>query len=373
MRRPRFDMRRLRALMVKEFAQISRDPSTFIIAFLLPVILLILFGYAVSLDPRRTHVALVMQDDSAEANGLAVAFARSPYFEVTPARALKPVAEVMVAGQARGIIVIPPDFGRRVKAGEMPPVQIITDGSQPNTAQFVSAYAQGVVTSWMEGRSGPSGRPAISIDQRVWFNPALESRYFLVPGSIAIVMTMVGSLLTALVVAREWERGTMEAMLATPVSMGEFIASKVVPYFVLGLGSLVGCTLLATLLFGVPLRGSVPALLLIGSAFLLPSLGLGLWISAATKNQFVASQAALFSAFLPTFLLSGFLYEISAMPWPIRMITYLVPARYLIPPLQSVFMAGDIWSLILPNVAVLLLFGGVFLLLSIHATRRSLD
>ncbi len=370
---PRFDLRRLRALTTKEFAQISRDPSTFIIAFLLPVMLLLLFGYAVSLDATRIRVALVMQDDSSEANGLAIAFAQSPYFEVTPARALKPVADAMVAGEARGIVVIPPDFGRRVKAGEMPPVQVITDGSEPNTAQFVGAYAEGVVMSWMANRAGSASRPPVSINQRVWFNPALESRHFLVPGAIAIVMTMVGSLLTALVVAREWERGTMEAMLATPVSMGEFIASKVVPYFVLGLGSLIGCTLLATLLFGVPLRGSVPALLLIGSAFLLPSLGLGLWISAATKNQFVASQAAMFAAFLPTFLLSGFLYEISAMPWPIRMITYLVPARYLIPPLQTVFMAGDIWSLILPNVAVLLAFGSGFFLLSIRATRRSLD
>lgn len=372
MMRPRFDMRRLRALMTKEFAQISRDPSTMLIAFLLPVILLLLFGYAVSLDATRTRVALVMQDDSREANGLAIAFAQSPYFEVTPARALRPVEDAMVAGEARGIIVIPPDFGRRVKAGEMPPVQVITDGSQPNTAQFVGAYAEGVVMRWMAERVGAPA-PAISINQRVWFNPALESRHFLVPGAIAIVMTMVGSLLTALVVAREWERGTMEAMLATPVRMGEFIASKVVPYFILGLGSLIGCTLMATLLFGVPLRGSLGALLLIGSAFLLPSLGLGLWISAATKNQFVASQAALFAAFLPTFLLSGFLYEISGMPWPIRMITYLVPARYLIPPLQTVFMAGDIWSLILPNVAVLLAFGTGFFLLSIRATRRSLD
>lgn len=370
---PQFSLRRARALTVKEFAQISRDPSTFIIAFLLPVILLLLFGYAISLDATRVHVALVVQDDSSEANSLAIAFARSPYFEVTPVRALKPVSEMMVAGEARGIVVIPSDFGRRIKAGKLPPLQVITDGSQPNTAQFVSAHAEGVVMRWMEGRSGPRPSPAVSINQRVWFNPALESRHFLVPGAIAIVMTMVGSLLTALVVAREWERGTMEAMLATPVRMGEFLASKVVPYFVLGLGSLIGCTLMATLLFGVPLRGSVAALLLIGSAFLFPSLGLGLWISAATKNQFVASQSALFAAFLPTFLLSGFLYEISAMPWPIRAITYLVPARYLIPPLQSVFMAGDIWSLILPNIAVMLAFGAGFFLLSIRATRRSLD
>jgi ABC-2 type transport system permease protein len=215
--------------------------------------------------------------------------------------------------------------------------------------------------------------PPIDVSTRIWYNPALQSRFFLVPGSIAVVMTMIGTLLTALVVAREWERGTMEALLATPVRMSEFIASKVVPYFLLGLVSMALCTVIAVTIFALPLRGSVFALFAIAGAFLLPSLGLGLFISSATKNQFVASQVALLSAFLPTFLLSGFIFEIASMPWPIRLITYAVPARYLIPALQTVFVAGDIWPVILPNIAIMLLFGLFFFFLCFRTTRRSLD
>lgn len=161
--------------------------------------------------------------------------------------------------------------------------------------------------------------------------------------------------------------------MATPVSMAEVIASKVAPYFLLAMAAMAVCTLIATLVFHVPFRGSIPALLAIAAAFLMPSLGLGLFISATTKNQFVASQISLFSAFLPTFLLSGFIYEIGSMPVPIQAITYLVPARYLIPALQTVFLAGDIWAVILPNIAIMLGFGVLFFFLAFHATRRSLD
>lgn len=370
----RIDRRRLAALMVKEVAQIMRDPSTFLIAFVLPIILLVLFGYAVSLDTSRTRVALVVEDASAPALGLALAYVHSPYFDARVERSVAPARNAMVEGDARAIIVIPADFGERVKRRQPPPIQIITDGSQPNTAAIVAAYAEGVRASWAAAELGAApARPPVEVSARVWYNPGLRSRYFLVPGSIAIVMTMIGTLLTALVVAREWERGTLEAMLATPISLVEFIASKVVPYFLLGLGSMALCTLIAVFAFGVPFRGSVPALLAISAAFLLPALGLGLFISAATKNQFVASQIALLSAFLPTFLLSGFLYEIASMPWPIQAITYAVPARYLIPSLLSVFLAGDIWSIILPNIAIMLGFGALFFFLAFRVTRRSLD
>lgn len=370
----RFSRRRFAALVTKEFIQIARDPSTFLIAFVLPLILLVLFGYAVSLDATRTRVALVVQDSSTAAQGLATAYARSPYFDVVPARSVAAARPAIVAGDVRGIIVIPQDFGEGMKRGHPESIQVITDGSQPNTANFVGAYAEGVRASWAAaetGRAAPA--PLVDISPRYWFNPGLRSRNFLVPGSIAIVMTMIGTLLTALVVAREWERGTMEAMMATPISMVEFVFSKVLPYFLLGLGSMVVCTLMAVFAFQVPFRGNPLTLLAISSAFLMPALGLGLFISAATKNQFVASQIALLSAFLPTFLLSGFLYEIASMPLPIRLITYLVPARYLIPPLQTVFMAGDLWGLILPDILAMLGFGAVFFYLAFRVTRRSLD
>jgi ABC-2 type transport system permease protein len=373
----RFDLRRLAALVRKESAQILRDPSTFLIAFVLPMILLFLFGYAVSLDSTRTRIGVVLQDSSAPALRLAQAYQSSGYFEVTMARSVAPLRDRMVDGDLRAIIVIPQDFGEGVKRGRAPAVQIITDGSQPNTANFAAAYGEGVRAQWAaaEGleRSPAAAEPPVSVSSRFWYNPELKSRYFLVPGSIANVMTMIGTLLTALVVAREWERGTMEAMMATPISMAEFIASKVIPYFILAQISMALCTAIGVWVFGVPFRGSVLTLFAISSAFLMPALGLGLFISAATKNQFVASQVALLSAFLPTFLLSGFIFEIGSMPWPIQALTYLVPARYLIPALQSVFLAGDQWALILPNIGIMLGFGLVFFLLSFRVTRRSLD
>jgi ABC-2 type transport system permease protein len=363
--------RRLAALVTKEGAQIVRDPSTFLIVFALPLLLLFLFGYAVSLDTSRTRIAVVLQDSSAPALSLAQSYAHSPYFDVTFTHAVAAAKPLIVDGRVRGIVVIPADFGKGVKRGHAPAVQVITDGSQPNTAGFVSAYAEGVRATWAAGETGAS--PPVSLSTRFWYNPGLRSRYFLVPGSIAIVMTMIGTLLTALVVAREWERGTMEAMMATPISMAEFIASKIIPYFLLALGSMALCTLIAVFVFGVPFRGSILALLAIASAFLMPALGLGLFISAATKNQFVASQVALIVAFLPTFLLSGFIFEIGSMPWPIQAITYAVPARYLIPSLQTVFLAGDLWRLILPDIAIMLGFGLLFFLLAFRVTRRSLD
>ncbi len=371
--------RRLLALIVKEFAQIRRDPSTFYIAFAMPLLMLFLFGYAVSLDVKKTKMALVMEDSSAPALGLAISYANSAYFDVTPLQAMAPARDLMTAQAVRGIVVIPADFGASLARGRPADIQIITDGSQPNQANFIASYAEGVRAGWMQAALGEATGaartpgPPIEVSARIWYNPALESRFFLVPGSIAVVMTMIGTLLTALVIAREWERGTMEAMLATPVRMGEFIASKVLPYFLLGLASMALCTVIAVTVFALPLRGSVFALLAIAGAFLLPSLGLGLFISAATKNQFVASQVALLSAFLPTFLLSGFIFEIAAMPWPIRLITYAVPARYLIPSLQTVFITGDVWAVILPNIAIMLGFGLFFFLLCFRATRRSLD
>lgn len=373
----RHDPRRFRAMLRKETLQAIRDPSTLLIAFVLPLILLFLFGFGVSLDTTRARVGVALQDQSAAAVSLADAYRYSRWFEVEMSPTVEPLKRDLVAGHIRGIIVIPPDFGRTLATpGRTAAVQVITDGSLPNTASFVAAYAEGVRASWQAARAGERGRAQatpIELSSRFWFNPELASRFFLVPGSIAIVMTMIGTLLTALVVAREWERGTMEAVMATPVSMAELLASKVIPYFLLGLGSMTLCTVVGIFLFGVPFRGSPLALLVIASAFLVPALGQGLFISALIRNQFVASQVALLSAFLPSLMLSGFLFEISSMPKPIQAITYLVPARYLIPPLQSVFIAGDLWWLFLTHIAVMLCFGALFFTIALRATRRRID
>lgn len=247
------------------------------------------------------------------------------------------------------------------------------DGSEPNTASFVQNYARGVVATWQRQRGeGASPAAPIAVEQRFWFNPELASRFFLVPGSIAIVMTLIGTLLTALVVAREWERGTMEAIMATPVTVPALLAGKLLPYFLLGLASMALCTGIAVLLFGVPLRGSVLALLALAVAFLCPALGQGLLISAVTKNQFVASRVALLTGFLPAFLLSGFLFEIGSMPRPIQWLTYAVPASYLVPSLQTVFLTGDVWELLARNTAAMLGIGALFFAAAARTTSKRL-
>jgi ABC-2 type transport system permease protein len=365
--------RRVVALVRKEVRQIVRDPSSILIAFVLPLILLFLFGYGVSLDATRTRIGVVIERPTPSARGLLAAFQASPSFDVRVATDLRELEGPLALGAVRGIVVIPATFDADLwKRSTSPEVPVIVDGSEPNTAALVQGYAQGVVASWAGSRAADSGRSqsASGAEARLWFNPELSSRFFLVPGCIAVVMALVGTLLTSLVVAREWERGTMEAMMATPVTALELLLGKVIPYFILALASMTLCTLVAVLVFGVPFRGSLAALYAISAAFLLPSLGQGLLISAATKNQFLASQLAILSAFLPTFLLSGFIFEIASMPKVIQWITNLVAARWLIPSLQTVFLAGDVWRLFVRDICVMTLFGAVLLMLAMRTTKK---
>lgn len=366
-------VRRVAALVAKEARQIVRDPSSILLAFVLPLVLLFLFGYGVSLDATHTRVGVVVEAPTPLARDLAASFQGSRYFDARLGNDRRVFEDALVLGRVKGIVVIPASFDAdQRRRGVASKVQIIVDGSDPNTARLVMGQAQGVVSTWAGLRRaslGAAPAPAV-VEQRFWFNPQLTSRFFLVPGSIAIVMALTGTLLTALVVAREWERGTMEALLATPVSAAELLVAKLIPYFTLAMVSMTMCVLVAVFVFDVPFRGSVGALYALSAAFLLPSLGQGLLISAATKNQFVASQLALLSAFLPTFLLSGFLFEIGSMPTAIQWITRIVPARYLIPSLQTVFLAGDVWPTFLRSILVLLGFGAVFVGLAARATRK---
>jgi ABC-2 type transport system permease protein len=369
----RLDLRRLLALVRKESLQAIRDPSTILIAFVLPMILLFLFAYAVSLDIRDVRLGVVLESDAAEAQSLAAAFGATRYFDVIPARDRREVEPGLIDGDIHGIVVIPQDFDQRLETSSRGPiVQIITDATQPNTASFVSSYAEGVVRNWLAGRGGGLQAP-VTLEPRFWFNPEIESRRFLIPGAIAIVMAMIGTLLTAMVVAREWERGTMEAVMSTPASILEILLGKLAPYFALGLVATLGCATVSVLLFDVPLRGSWLALMALSAAFLVPALGQGLLISALARNQFVAAQIALISAFLPALLLSGFLFEIDSMPAVIRALTTIVSARYFIASLQSVFLAGDVWSLFVPDILAMLGIGAVFFTITALKTRKSLD
>ncbi|MXS81281.1 MULTISPECIES: ABC transporter permease [Nitrosomonas] len=370
----RFDLRRLLALVHKENLQALRDPSTLLIAFVLPVVLLLLFAYAVSLDAKKVRIGVVLESSSASAQALAAAFASTDYLDAHFVHDRRQVADKLVSGELRGYVVISQDFERRLtQRGNEALVQIVTDGSYPNTANYVENYARGVVQSWRAGLDVAVPPQALVLVPRYWFNPELESRRALIPGAIAIVMTIIGTMLTALVVAREWERGTMEAVLSTPASVAEILIGKLLPYFALGMLSTLGATALAVFVFDVPLRGSLAALLLLSGVFMVPALGQGLLISSLARNQFLAAQIALFSGFLPSFMLSGFLYEIDAMPAPIRAITLLIPARYFVESLKTVFLAGDIWAVFIPNLLAMMVIGTLFFMLAKRATCKNLE
>ena len=368
--------RRVRGLVRKESVQVMRDPSSVAIAFVLPLVLLVLFGYGVSLDAEDVPVALVIEQPSEPAARFAASFGRSDWFTPDVLTHRRAAEAGLVSGRYRAMLVVPQDFAGALEGPGPARIQLITDGVDNNTARLVRGYVEGAFAAWLQ-QSGYArdllARPPVSLEHRVWFNAEVRSRNFLVPGIIAIIMTLIGTLLTALVVAREWERGTMEALMATPVGTAELVLGKVVPYFVLGMGSMALSTLMAVFVFDVPFRGSVLVLTAASALFLLAALAIGLLISTAAKNQFVAGQIAILSAFLPAFMLSGFLFDIASMPAAIQAITYAVPARYFVAILQSLFLAGTVWSVIWTNMLGLLAVFLVFLGLTARITRNRLE
>lgn len=370
--------RRLFALCQKETLQIVRDPSTLLMAFAFPIVLLFIFGYGINLDSSVVRLGVVLEDTSPEAERLAQTLAASPSLRVELGHDQREMADALRAGRIRGMLVVRSDFSRRLLRGDAttPTLQVVTDGAEPNTANFVSAYVQGAYAVWQREetkRGGLAPQAGLSLETRSWFNPSTKSRNFLLPGSITIIMTVVGALLTALVVAREWERGTMEALLAAGVTRFELIASKLIPYFFLGMAAFLLCVGITVWLFDVPLRGSIPTLLLVGATFLGSGLGLGLLLSTALRNQYNAAQAALNLAFLPALMLSGFVFEISSMPRAIRLVTNIVPARYFVTAMQTLFQAGDVWPVLGRSLFGLAVAAFAFIGVTLLVTRRRLE
>ena len=372
-----FSVRRLLALCRKESLQIVRDPSSIIIAFVLPIALLMIYGYGVNLDASRVRVGVLIEDSGAQAGRFAAVLAASPYLEMHRYAARQPMVAALRSGAIRGFVVLQSDFGVRLQAKRSPaPVEVVTDGAEPNTANFVAAYVQGIWATWAgqeAAQIAAAGAGSINVVPRYWFNPAAVSRNFIVPGSIALIMTIIGAMLTSLVIAREWERGTMEALLSTPVTRTELLLSKILPYYVLAIASMLLCVAITVTVFGVPFRGSLPLLLLYTSLFLGSALGIGLLLSTVTRNQFNAAQASLNVAFLPATMLSGFVYEIASMPAPIRAVTYLIPARYFVSALQTLFQAGFVGRILLEDLLFLTASAAFFLGLTALKTRRRLD
>jgi ABC-2 type transport system permease protein len=366
--------RRVWALVKKEARQIIRDPSSIAVGMVLPVVLILLFGYGLSLDVKNVPVAVVLEDSSPDARELAARLQLSPYFDARLVTSMARAQELILARQVDGILRIRPDFARALSNADAE-VQIVLHGADANHARIVESYASGVIGQWLAehadaGEAIPGA--GVVVRDRLWFNEANESRYFLVPGLVVLVMTLIGALLTALVIAREWERGTLEALFVTPVRADEILLSKVIPYFVLGVGGLVLCILSAKFIFAVPLRGSLFVLTGASILYLLVALGIGLLISSAVKGQFVASLITVLVAFLPALMLSGFLFDLQNLPLAIRLITYVFPARYYVALLQTTFLAGNIWAVILPNAAVLAAMAGGLFAMTRRITRKQL-
>lgn len=370
-------MRRLRALIIKETFQILRDPSSLLISVVLPLLLLFLYGYGVSLDLDHLRIGLVMEDTAPDAQSFAKSLVDSRYFDVKIVRDRRALIDDITQGSIRGFVDIPSYFSEFYRdVSRVAPIQVIADGSEPNTANFVQNYVQGAFQVWQQQEAltdDRRGLPLIQLDTRYWYNQELESRYFLLSGSLAIIMTLIGTLLTALVIAREWERGTMEALLSTSIGKRELVAGKVIPYFVLGMVSMAICVLISVFFFDLPFRGSWWVLAMVSATFLFSALGSGLLISTVAKNQALAYQIAIVTGFLPAYILSGFLFEIASMPLPIRMLTYLIPARYFVQCLQTLFLVGNVWKLVLVNMIPMIVLGTLFFIQTVRKTVKRLE
>lgn len=367
---------RLLALIIKEFRQVRRDSSSILLAFVLPIIMLMLFGFCVNYDTSVTKLALVTEDEAPSAHRFLEHLQGSPYFRVDRVADEDAAMEQLRSGKIHAVLIIPSDFSRTVEACGETRLLLATDGSMPNTAQFTSLYLQSICGTWLREQitaRGSTGIASIEVVPLYRFNSAAISRRYILPGSIAVVLSFVGTFLTAMVVAREWERGTMELLLASPMSRIEFILSKLIPYFLLGLGTMCVCTLAATLIFGVPLRAPVWLLLGITAIFLLSVLALGLLISTLLRNQYSASLVSLNVSVLPTIMFSGFIFELSSTPGWVQAISYLIPARYFAPSLSTLFLAGAEWAALLLNVLLLVISAFFWLGLVYISTPRRLD
>jgi len=371
----RMRLRRIRSLIRKEFVQVIRDPSSIAIALVLPVFLILLFGYGLSLDVKEVPVAVVLENPTPDSAGVASAFKLSDYFRVTEVTSMQEAAKLMQDRKVDGIVRLSQDFDRQLASGGAS-VQLIVRGVDANRGRFIQGYAQGALSQWTNQRAISKASPSmgsVRLQSRMWFNEAVDSHYFLVPGLVVLIMTLTGALLTALVMAREWEQGTLEALFVTPVRTGEILIGKTLPYFLLGMAGLLLTASAGRFLFHVPLRGSMVVLVAVSALYLLVALGFGLFISSATRNQFVSGQIALIATFLPAVFLSGFIFDLTSVPRAVQFVSYLLPARYYVSFLQTIFLAGNVWSVIIPNCAVMMVMSLILFALTLRKTRKRLN
>lgn len=352
-------MRILFALIKKEFLQIIRDPSSIIIAFVLPLISILIYMYGINLDSVKVTLGIKNDDSNSEIATLVKSFGHSKYVNSIVFDNEKELSNAIVRSKLKGAVIIPNDFSTKLSRGQKGDLLIITDGSEVNTANYVQSYATAIANNWLNtSKFRRFVTPTVvNSELRVWYNQDVNSHYFILPGSISITMTLIGILLTALVVAREWERGTMEALLSTQVRKIDIVLGKYIPYFTLGMISMAFNVFLCVGVFKVPFRGNYFVLFAVSALFLFTLLGVGLTISSKLKNQFLASQVSLGIGFLPALMLSGLMFPINSMPKFFQFLTGILPPRYFITFIESEFMAGGVNSVRLINAFFLAILG----------------
>jgi len=375
------NLRRFWAVARKESIHIRRDPRSLGLAVGIPMLMLFMFGYALNLDVNRVPFVVWDQSNSVESRDLIARFTATPYFALRgTVTSYAEVEREIDTRDAWLALILPSDFAAHLTTGHAVPVQAIVDGADSNTAAIVLGYTQAVTMAHNQQITleqirrivGTSPPPALDLRTRIWFNADLESKNFIVPGIMAVIMGLIAALLTTLTIAREWERGTMEQLISTPVRPSELILGKLLPYSAIGLANMVVAVLMAVFVFQVPLRGSVPLLFAIGGLFIVATLAQGIVISAVARQQLMASQLAMISTFLPAFLLSGFTFAIANMPVVIRGLTHIIPARYFVAVVKGIFLRGVGLEVLWPEALFLLGFAIVVLAVAIRRTPKRL-
>lgn len=372
---------RFLAVAKKEIVQVLRDSRSLVIVLIMPVVLVLLFGYGVNLDLKHLPVCVYDRDGSQQSQDLLKRFQASDYFEIVRlVNNYRDLARAIDDGHAKMGIVIPWDFSQRLHNGRPAQVQALVDATDDNTANVLIGYSQAVVQGyssdvqleWVRDR-GQFAKPApLKVETRTWYNEELESSAFIVPGVLALVMSVIGAFLTSLTIAREWERGTMEQLISTPVTSLEILLGKLVPYFAIGMIDVIVCALLALYWFHVPFRGSFLTLLISSAMFMIVVLSMGFFISVIAKSQLAASQIALLATFLPAFLLSGFLFAIEQMPIVLQWITRILPARYYVSVLKKIFLKGSPAALLYADLIPLAVFTILLVLLATRSFQKRL-
>lgn len=364
------------ALIRKEFCQIIRDPSSILIAFVLPLVLLIIYMYGVNLDTVRLRMGMKIDDPSQQVVTLVDSFKASKFVTPVIYQNKDLMYADLVKTDLRGIVVIPNNFSAKLDRGEIASALVITDGSEVNLANYAQSYTRAILQQWLSASSKYAGKTPpymINVNTRFWYNQEINSHYFILPGSLSVTMTLIGMLLTALVIAREWERGTMEALLTTRVKKVDIVLAKYISYFIVGMASMVFCVFMCTSVFNIPFRGSFSVLFLFSGLFLLTAMGQGLLISTILKDQYTASQAALVGGFLPALMLSGLVYPINSMPVALQWLSALMPSRYMVSSIQSEFMAGTVAGIIVPNCIFLAILAIILFIAVFAKTDMRLD